>query len=337
MVTLKELASILHVSPSTVSKALNNSPEISDKTKKRIVELANELNYRPNRIAQRLKSNKNHTVGVIIPNVLNPFFAEALHGIEKEAEEQKFDIIVCLSNEQLDKEIRSVDLLSSGSVDGFIIAVGQESQVQEYREHLVKLRAQNMPLVLFDRSLKSFEGNYILVDDYQSVFDATTFLIEKEKRLNIVLFSNIEDLSVGEARIKGYEDAMAQNALDTKILKLGHVQDVDKAIKTFLTLNSTVDAIISIDHLTGIIALNTLKEIKRQVPQDISVIGFGSPETQILTNPKLTVVYQKAEVMGRESMLVLKDLMQPNLSMDSRIQKKVIKSQLLKGGTTMSS
>lgn len=104
MTTLKELAILLNISVSTVSKALNNSHEISEKTRIRVKELATKLNYKPNRIAQQLKTNKSKTIGVILPTVINPFFAEVLHGIETTATNNDYDIIVCLSNETLSKE-----------------------------------------------------------------------------------------------------------------------------------------------------------------------------------------------------------------------------------------
>jgi LacI family transcriptional regulator len=119
MVTLKELAKLLHVSVSTVSKALSDSNEIGDATKKRVLELAKELNYKPNRIAQQLKSSKTKVIGVVVPSLINPFFAEVLHGIETTIAKADYDMIVCISNESLAKEKRSLELLANGSVDGF--------------------------------------------------------------------------------------------------------------------------------------------------------------------------------------------------------------------------
>jgi LacI family transcriptional regulator len=333
MVTLKELAKILNVSVSTVSKALNDSPEIGEHTKRRIVELARELNYRPNRIAQQLKSNRTKTIGVIIPTVLNPFFAEVLHGIEQEATKHNYDIIVCLSDESLEKEIRSMELLSNGSVDGFIIALARESQTKDYNQHLIDLTSQNIPMVLFDRSIPSFDGNYVLVDDFQSVYDVVKYLVEKEQRQHIVLLSNIENLSVGKRRIEGYCEVLKEHGLTANILKLSGETEVRKSIAGFLKDHPETDAIVSIDHLTGIIALNQLKDQGKRIPKDISVVGFGSPSTQILTNPEMAVIYQKAEDMGKKTMGLLDAI----LTTDKASRKKQslfrVKSELLKGET----
>ncbi|MEM1003242.1 MAG: LacI family DNA-binding transcriptional regulator [Bacteroidota bacterium] len=335
MITLKELARILNVSVSTVSKALNDSPEIGERTKRRIVELATELNYRPNRIAQQLKSNKTKTIGVIIPTVINPFFAEALHGIEKEASALDYDIIVCLSDESLEKEIRSIELLSNGSVDGFIIALARESQTKDHNNHLVSLSEQNLPVVLFDRSMPSYKGHYVLVDDFQSVYDVVKYLVETENRKHIALLSNIEHLSVGKRRIEGYSKVLEEHGLSTNILKLSGEKDVRKSIEEFIYSHPEIDAVVSIDHLTGVIALNHLKDMGKQIPEDISVVGFGSPSTQILTNPELAVIYQRAEAMGQQSMELLNNIITSDIKTREKHSLLRMKSELIKGGTLL--
>lgn len=331
MVTLKELARILNVSVSTVSKALNDSPEIGERTKKKIVELARELNYRPNRIAQQLKSNQTKTVGVIIPSVLNPFFAEVLHGIEEKASQDNYDIIVCLSDESLEKEIRSIELLSNGSVDGFIIALALESQTKEFNKHLLHLATQNIPVVLFDRSISSYKGHYVLVDDFQSVYDVVKYLVIQEKREHIVLLSTIENLSVGKRRIQGYEEVLNEFGLNSNVLRLSGVVEVRQKINAFLDQHPKTDAVVSIDHLTGIIALNHLKNKGKDIPKDVSVVGFGSPSTQILTSPQMAVIYQKAENMGKKTMSLLGKILSTAPVERQKQSLHRLKSELLKG------
>lgn len=335
MVTLKELAKILNVSVSTVSKALNDSPEIGQRTKTRILELAKELNYRPNRIAQQLKSNQTRTIGVIIPTVINPFFAEALHGIEQEAAMHNYDIIVCLSNESLEKEIRSVELLSNGSVDGFVMALSQETQTKEYNKHLQSLMQQNIPVVLFDRSIHSFQGHYVVIDDYHSVYDVVNYLIEKEQRQHILLLSNIEDLSVGKRRIEGYKEALKEKHLEPAVLNVSSDENSAEQIKTFLDQHPNADAVVSIDHLTGVQALNYLKDKGVSIPKQVSVIGFGSPSTQMLTSPEMAVVFQKAEDMGKKSMGLLSNILSQPIKERPKQSLNRMKSALLNGETLL--
>ncbi len=332
MTTLKELAAILDISVSTVSKALNDSHEISDKTRDRVKELAAELNYKPNRIAQQLKTNKSKTIGIILPTVTNPFFAEVLHGIEMAATNNDYDIIVCLSNETMDKEERSLELLSNGSVDGFIMAVARESQVKEQTQHIQTILDSKIPVLMFDRVVDEINCDKVIVDDFQSVYEATEYLIEKEHRKNILLVSNIEELSVGKLRIEGYSKALQDHNLKPNVLKLDNALDVEQSIYDFLVENKKIDAIISIDHVTGIVAINMAKKLGKEIPKDMSVIGFGYEHTQLLSSPKISIIHQKAHKIGEMSMKLLID----NISTeDHKLQTIVVPSELKLSGSTI--
>lgn len=325
MTTLKELAKLLNISVSTVSKALNDSHEISDTTKKRVNELAEKLNYKPNRIAQQLKTNKTKTVGVILPTVTNPFFAEVLHGIETMATASDYDIIVCLSNETLHKEKRSLELLSNGSVDGFIMAVARESQVKGQTSHINEAIDHRIPVLMFDRVVNEINCDKVIVDDFQSVYDATEYLIKKEGRKKILLVSNIEELSVGKLRIKGYKEAIERYKLESNVLKLDNALDVEKTIYEYLNKNKQIDAILSIDHITGIVAINMAKKLGKNIPQDLSVVGFGYEHTQIISSPKISIIHQKAHKIGELSMKLLVDNMRNE---DHKLQTIIVPSEL---------
>lgn len=308
MVTLKELAKLLNVSVSTVSKALSDSSEIGESTKRRVLELSKELNYKPNRVAQQLKSSKTKVIGVVVPSLINPFFAEVLHGIETTIAKDDYDMIVCISNENLAKEKRSLDLLANGSVDGFLVAVARETQVKQNYEHLKSINA-SMPIVMFDRVVNEIECNKVIVNDFQSVYDATKYLVEKESRKHIVLISNIEELSVGKYRIDGYTKAVKESGLDVNILKVAHQENQKQYIYNYLEDNPQIDAILSIDHITGIMALNMAKQLNKAIPKDISVVGFDYSGSELASNPKLSVINQKPLEIGKKTAkLLLKTL-----------------------------
>lgn len=325
MTTLKELAALLNISVSTVSKALNDSHEISDKTRERVKALAAELNYKPNRVAQQLKTNKTKTIGVILPTVTNPFFAEVLHGIEMAATNNDYDIIVCLSNETMNKEERSLELLSSGSVDGFIMAVARESQVKKQTQHIQTILDNDIPVLMFDRVVSEINCDKVIVDDFKSVYEATEYLIKKEQRKHILLVSNIEELSVGKLRTKGYSKALEDHNLKPNILKLDNAVDVEDSIHNFLVNNNEIDAIISIDHVTGIVAINMVKKLGKEIPKDLSVVGFGYEHTQLLSSPKISIIHQKAHKIGELSMKLLIDNIKTE---DHKLQTIVVPSEL---------
>lgn len=327
MTTLKDLALLLNVSVSTVSKALNDSHEISPITRVRVKELATKLNYKPNRIAQQLKTNKTKTIGVILPTVTNPFFAEVLHGIETTATNNDYDIIVCLSNETLNKEKRSLELLSNGSVDGFIMAVARESQVKKQIQHIEAILEGRIPVLMFDRVVNAIKCDKVIVDDYKSIYETTEYLIKKEGRKHILLVSNIEELSVGKLRIKGYSKALQDHNLKPNILKLDHAidSDIESKIYNYLKTNPEIDAILSIDHITGIVAINMAQKLGRKIPKNLSVIGFGYEHTQVLSSPKISIIHQKAHKIGEMSMkLLLKNIE----NKEHKVQTIVVPSEL---------
>src|SRR6476620_3454695 len=145
--TLKQIAKELHVSVSTVSKALNDSPEISEQTKTKVQEYAKLKNYKPNVIGLNLKNRKTKTIGVIIPNILNSFFAKVFTGIEKVADEKGYNVITCISNESLDKEMHTLDMLSNGTIDGFILSVSEEAQKLGEFGHFKDIISGGTPIV----------------------------------------------------------------------------------------------------------------------------------------------------------------------------------------------
>lgn len=307
MVTLKQLATELNVSVSTVSKALNGSDEIGQDTVERVKSLAKLYNYKPNRVALNLKRSSTKTIGVIIPNILNHFFAKVLFSIEKEASKRGYNIITCLSNESLEKETTSLGILSNGSVDGFIVSVAEETQNENSIEHFENLVQQKIPLVMFDRVLNDVNCMKVIINDYDSAFDATTHLIE-EGRKRIVLLSNISELSVGKLRIRGYQDALVKFSKGNKvplILSFGEEDDIEEQIENLLSNDKEIDGIISIDNTSGVIALHKALKLNKHVPKDISIIGFSDSNVLPFTNPKLSTIAQHPINIGTKAVDLL--------------------------------
>ncbi|MCB0382619.1 MAG: LacI family DNA-binding transcriptional regulator [Psychroserpens sp.] len=309
MVTLKHLAEQLNVSISTVSKALHDSEEISPDTIERVKALAKHLNYKPNKVAISLKNSKTNTIGVIIPNILNHFFAKALYAIEKEASKQGYNIITCLSNERKAKEINSLQLLSNGSVDGFIISIAEESQIENNVNHIKEILNQNIPVVIFDRVSDNIECDKVIIDDYGAAYEATKHLLS-EGRNHIVLISNIDDLSVGKLRTNGYIEALkeAENYKNKPTIITIKTNDViEDSIQDLFKNNPSVDGIISIDNTSGVVALQKAIKLNYKVPQDLSIIGFSDENVLQFTDPKLSTISQHTLDIGKTSVQLLVD------------------------------
>ncbi|WP_452224290.1 LacI family DNA-binding transcriptional regulator [Lacinutrix chionoecetis] len=307
MITLKALAEKLDVSISTVSKALNGSSEIGEKTIARVKEAAELYNYKPNRVALSLKNSKTKTIGVIIPNILNHFFAKVLCGIERESAKQGYNIITCLSNELYDKEANSLQLLENGSVDGFIMSIAEETQKTNKTEHLKSILDQNIPVLMFDRVLDTIKCDKVIINDFQAAYNATNHLI-KEGRKNIVLINNIDELSVGKLRAKGcfkaIEDATHKTSTLTEI-KVEKIADLEAEIEKLFNNNKDIDGIIAIDNISGVVALNEAKKQGYNIPKEISIIGFSDDNVLPFTNPKLSTVTQHSDAIGEASVRLM--------------------------------
>ena len=269
MITLKKLAQELNVSVSTVSKALHDNSEISQNTIDKVKDLAVLRNYIPNQAAINLKRRKTKTIGVIVPDILNHFFAKVLHGIEKQASKQGYSIITCISNELYEKEKRSLELLSNGSVDGFILSVAEETQTKNKTDHFTKAFHDKLPILMFDRVINSISCDKIIVDDFNSAFEATNYLFN-EGRKHIALINGIKELCVGKLRAQGYKNAVEQAKLYKNkplIFNIDNIENIEIEIETFLKTNPTIDGIVAIDNTSGVIALNKALKLKKRKSQ----------------------------------------------------------------------
>jgi LacI family transcriptional regulator len=334
MITLKHLAEQLNVSISTVSKALHDSEEISPDTIERVKALAKHLNYKPNKVAISLKNSKTNTIGVIIPNILNHFFAKALLAIEKEASKQGYNIITCLSNEKKSKEINSLQLLSNGSVDGFIMSIAEESQIANNVDHINAILDQNIPIVLFDRVSDKIDCDKVIIDDFGAAYEATKHLLS-EGRKHIVLISDIHDLSVGKLRFNGYAQALKESSNYKKepiVVTIKKEDLVDKTIQDLFENNPSVDGIISIDNTSGVVALQKALKLNYKIPQDLSIIGFSDENVLQFTDPKLSSISQHTLDIGKASVKLLLDRINNKEKIKSTI--KTIKTQLVLRETT---
>lgn len=307
MITLKELAEKLEVSISTVSKALNGSSEIGEKTIIRVKEAAKKYNYKPNRVALSLKNSKTKTIGVIIPNILNHFFAKVLYGIERESAKQGYNIITCLSNETFEKEANSLELLANGSVDGFIMSISETTQKNNETSHLQEILDQKIPILMFDRIAENITCDKVIIDDFQAAYNATNHLI-KEGRQKIALINCIDKLSVGKLRSKGCKQAIVdanQYKNDILEIKIDSITDLEVAIDAMFKTHKNIDGIIAIDNSSGVIALNMAQKYGYNVPKEMSVIGFSDNNILPFTNPKLSTITQNSDSIGEASVQLL--------------------------------
>ncbi|MFV8324305.1 LacI family DNA-binding transcriptional regulator [Flavobacterium sp. ZS1P14] len=299
--TLKQIAKELNVSVSTVSKALNDSPEISESTKIKIKEYAKLKNYKPNVIGLNLKNRKTKTIGVIIPNILNSFFAKVFSGIEKVADEKGYNVIMCISNESLEKEAHTLEMLSNGTIDGFILSVSEEAQKLHEYNHFKEIINDGTPIVMFDRIADGVECDKVIVDDFDSALNSTQHLINLGCK-NIALFSSVDNLSVGKLRAEGYLKALEKNNIpvnENLIIRTDSEADLKDKIKAVFD-NNKIDGIFALDENDSVAALKIGLKKGYKIPKELSIIGFadGILASRRLS-PSLTTVSQHGIEIGQ--------------------------------------
>jgi len=326
-VTLKDIAAHFKVSISTVSKAVNDSHEISAKLKLKIQEYAKEKHYKPNRLALNLLNRSTKTIGVVVPNILNYFFVQVLYGIEKVANEEGFNIISCISNESSTKESKTLEFFDSGTVDGLIISLAEETQNENKHEALIDIINNDIPVVLFDRVSNVLECDKVVVDDFEAGYKTTKHLINIGCS-NIAVVNPIGSSSVGKLRILGYKKALEEYEIpfDTKlILNLSAKDDLD-LLMSFLLNYKTIEGIIGFDEITSVKVLEVVKARGYNVPNDISIIGFTNGQLSKYVTPALTMVSQHGKYIGElTAKLLINRIKTPGLPYET----KTVKTSLL--------
>ncbi|QYJ68667.1 LacI family DNA-binding transcriptional regulator [Flavobacterium litorale] len=298
-VTLKQIARELDVSISTVSKSLRNSPEISEDTRQKVQAFAKLYNYRPNNIALSLKNKKTKTIGIIIPEIVHHFFATVISGIEQVANENGYNVIVCLSDESFDKEVINMDMLANGSIDGFIMSLSKETQLKRDFHHIEEVINQGMPVVMFDRVTNEVLCDKVIIDDQLAAYRAVEFFIEKQFK-KIALVTTVDYVSVGKLRTDGYANALTDHDMqvnDDMIVKIEDIENCASKIEKLLK-EKKPDAIFAVNELFAVTSIKLANKMGMRVPEDISVIGFTDGIISKFSTPSISTISQNGIKMG---------------------------------------
>jgi LacI family transcriptional regulator len=331
-INIKLLAKELNLAPSTVSRALRDSYEISPETKERVLELARKLNYQPNPYASSLRKQKSNTIAVIIPEIANNFFTLAINGIEEVAQQYGYHVLIYLTHEDFKKEISIANHMGYGRVDGVLISI---SSGTNNFSHLDELYKRKIPIVFFDRVYDKMNAPRITTNDYESSYKGTLHLIEKGCRK--IAFLQVSDtLSIGTKRLNGYLDALKEKSLPVEekwIIKSGTSTEDYSRIKEILSASNRPDAIFASVEKMAITSYHVCRDLKLNIPSDIKIIGFSNLETATLLHPSLTTITQPAFEMGKEAATILFKGLNKNIS-DLGNKNTIIESVLIEREST---
>src|SRR5688500_8651005 len=207
--TVYDIARELNLTASTISRALNDHPSISDRTKKSVMRMSKKLGYQPHRIAAALRNGKSNIIGVIVPVADRNFFASIVRGIEEKANEAHYQVIICQTYEDPVKEEAAIEALLNTRVDGIIASLSKRT---EQFTHYSKVKAKGIPLILFDRANDSLEVSHVVIDDYSASYNAVKHLVEQGCK-RIAHFTNVEKINIYKERLRGYKTALLDHGL----------------------------------------------------------------------------------------------------------------------------
>ncbi len=311
--TIKDIAKALGLSTSTVSRALRDSHEISRETKQLVLEYATRINYHPNPIALSLKEKRSRSIGVIVAEIANSFFSQAINGIESVAYDKGYNVIISQSHESYDKEVMTLQYLASRSIDGLLISV---STATKDLQHLRALHERGFPIVFFDRIVEDIHTHKVMVDNFRGAYDATMHLI-KQGYTNIANITNSENLSISRERVAGYAEALAQKNIKARKSMIKYcfhggmlLSEIEEAINQLLKARPRPDAIFTASDKLTTGCMRVLKSKGIRIPEDIAVVGFSNSDIIELLDPPITVVRQPAFEMGQVAMELLLQLIE---------------------------
>ncbi|OUJ76285.1 LacI family DNA-binding transcriptional regulator [Hymenobacter crusticola] len=319
-INLKRLADELHLSTSTVSRALQDSYQIGADTKQRVLALAQKLNYVPNPHASSLGSRKSNTIAVVIPEVFDSYFAQAVNGIETVAQAHGYHILIYLTHESEQQERAILRAFQGGRVDGVLMSVSAETTSTE---HIAALQAQGVPVAFFDRAADGIETARVTTNDLESSCLATRHLVECGCS-HIALLSIARQLSIERQRIRGYQNALAESGQlfrEDYVVECTHDPEENYlAIRQLLEAHPEIDGLLVTVELLTVSAYQACHDLGRRIPADVKVVSFSNSRSAAILNPALTTIRQPAFETGKAiATLLLKALKNrhKNLGTDS--------------------
>ncbi len=328
--TIKDIAHSLGISPSTVSRALNDHPQIKDETKVAVREMARKLNYSVNQAASGLRTNKTFSLGVVVPQISNYFFSSVLGGMQKVASENDYQLLICQTNEKAEEEMRYIQSLVSGRVDGLLMSISQGTKDFDRLAEVLR----GTPVVLFDRTSEKIPTIHVEAEDYRGAYLATRHLLSRGIR-KIAHLGGPRKLTVSQNRLRGYRDALEENAIPYDPTLLAYCEfDIDKvpeAINTILKHHPDTKGIFAVNDEIAVEAILALKKLGIKIPEEMAIVGFGDYPIARIVEPNLTTISHYPAKIGERATHHLLKLI--NHREEASVMKEVIPCELIRRGS----
>jgi len=326
-ISISNIAKHAGVSKSTVSRILSNKGKFSEDTREKVLQIVKKLNYSPSMVARSLRNRRTKTIGLLLPDIVNPFFPEIMKGVENVASENGYAVILCSSNEDVQKEFMYFHMFENRWIDGIIYSgvTGTKEEAQNVRVIL----EQNIPVVLMDREIEDYFASVVMIDNEKAAYDATFYCLELgHKRIGFIAAPL--KVKIFQKRLEGYRKALQKHGVefDASLVVEGDLTIRSGGItgKELLARKDPPTAILASNDLMAIGAMREIQEDGLRVPEDISIIGFDDIPTASLVTPTLTTLAQPKYEMGVEAMNLLIRMMEKKGASKSKI---VLDTQLV--------
>ncbi len=330
-ITITDIAKALNFSSATVSRALRDSYQISEETKRIVKEYAKEHNYHPNLMAQSLKSNKSKSIGLLLCSIPNNFFAEVINGIESIAFNRDYHIIITQSHESQERETRNLEHLSWRSVDGLIVSLSTETMDMST---LQKIHERGVPIVFFDRVSDCIKTHQVVADNVDGAYQLTKHFIENGFR-KIGQVTSSHDLSITNERLEGYRKALAEYDIpfnEAYIKYCNHggmsIEEIESSIQELLDMKEPPDALFTASDRITIGSFAYLHKKNIRIPEQMAIAGFCNFSSPELFNPSLTTIRQPAFEMGKTAAELLIKLIEAKKP-ETKFEKKILPVELM--------
>ena len=333
--TMKDIAREFNTSVATVSRALKDSPRISEEKRRAIQQYAKEHNFFPNFLAESLRNSKvmqPKIIGVIVPELAHYYFSTVLAGIEEEARARDYRIMVAQSNEKYEREVKICQSFYENKVCGIIVS--QAKDTTKY-DHFNQLLQSGVPLVFYDRICTGVNADRVVVDDYQGAYNAVSHLIETGCK-RIAFFGSPMTLEISKNRFNGYKDALKRHGIefDEKLaLFCDNRSDAEAITPELLKKDNHPDAFFAVNDDTAIGIMYAAKRMGFKVPDDISICGFTNGQRAISCDPMLTTVEQRGKRVGEEAADILIGHVEGTIPRN-KVERRIVRTRLIIRGTT---
>lgn len=326
--TIFDIARLLGISKSTVSRVLTGHPNVHKTTREKVLELAKELEYERNMFSVGLIKKTSHTIGIIVPEFSRSFFPQVIIGAQKRAKEAGYNLIISQSDESYETEVSNAKVMLSHQVDGLLVSITKETN---NFDHLKIFERKGIPIVFFNRVCNEMIVPKVVVDDYEGAFSAVMHLIKTGRR-RIAHLSGPSSLNVCKRRKDGYQDALKKNQIEINDDLIVHydltISKVKIYINYFLNLIPRPDAIFAVNDPTAIEAIKIIKNAGLRIPDDIAIIGFSNDFVSSMIEPSLTTVEQPIQEIGITATQLLLDQMARDVK-DWKAPTIVLKTRLI--------